>query len=478
MGILTVMTSVLPQQANKHLYDVLQIITNAAQLYPDSRNLARHQAELLAKCGREREALEACEAFLFKFGVDDDLLSMALLMRQHIGVYDHLEEAGADSISLCMIVKNEEMNLPACLASLKPIIHEMVVIDTGSSDRTADIAAAFGSRVFNFAWNGNFSDARNCAVNEARGKWILVMDADEVLAANDYEAVRSAVREAGDKKIAWSVLTRNYTTQVNAQGWIANDGAYPREERADGWHPSWKVRLFQNQPGIKFSGEVHEMVESSLRQSGFTTRKASFVAHHYGELASDGKDLEKQLRYFETGMKKLEQNPDDLAAIAELAVQAGELGRFEEAISLWDRVLARMPDVVEALFNKGYCLMGLKRYDEALVVSRRALELDPAHKEAAFNYGTCELYVGDLKRALNIVRPLAEKNRDYPLLQALLVVLLLGCGLNNEAGAIIAALKTGNYAIKGYIMDRAAALEKLGRNELGYKILSGNEDAS
>lgn len=452
--------------------DALQVISDAANQYPDSRNLARQHAELLARCGRMAEALAGCEAFLVRFGMDEDLLGLALQLRQQAGAYDRLAGAGNNSITLCMIVKNEGSNLPACLASLKPVAHEMVVVDTGSSDRTADIATVFGARVSSFAWNGNFSDARNCAINEARGNWVLVMDADEVLAVQDYDAVRHAVCEAGGKKIAWSVLTRNYTTRVNAQGWIANDHVYRSEERADGWHPSWKVRLFRNQPDLRFTGEVHEMVENSLLKAGYTIDKALFVVHHYGGLAESPEEAaEKGRRYFEIGMKKLEQNPHDAGALAELAVQAGEIGSYAEAVLLWDRLLARDPNNIEALFNKGYALIKLQKYQEALALSEKVLELAPDHKEAAFNYGTSSLYAGSPPKAVQKLEPILQQNPEYPPLLAVMTLLHLLSGQREKAALTYAKLMALNYAIADYARDRADVLLRLGKEDLARKLL-------
>lgn len=456
------METIQYSSASRHLNDALRIISDAAQSYPDSRDLALHHAELLAQCGNHTRALEACEAFLAKLGVDDAVLRLAFELRGACGPYDRLAEAGEQSVSLCMIVKNEEANLPRCLASLKPVVHEMIVVDTGSSDRTVAVATAFGAKIYSHAWNGDFSAARNHGIDQATGGWILIMDADEVISNLDYGQIGRTVAASTGKRVAWSVLTRNYTSQINAQGWTANDGAYPLEEAADGWCPSWKVRLFPNQSGIRFSGEVHEMVEESLRADGYAVNRADFVVHHYGGLtADDGKAREKKRRYFEAGMKKLGQNPDDLAALAELAVQAGELGEFGQAIALWDFVLAKAPDTVEALFNKGYCLMTTSRYAEALVVSRRALELDPTHKEAAFNYGTCELYAGDPARALAVIESAAARNPDYPLLQALLAALLMANGRVGDAARSAANLRNMNYDIDGYLAARIRTLEHL-----------------
>ncbi|MHB8057203.1 MAG: FkbM family methyltransferase [Desulfuromonadaceae bacterium] len=453
-----------------HHEDACQAISMAAQLYPDSRNLARHHAELLAQCGLGREALNACEAFLVRFGVDEDMLGLALQMRRNIGVFDRLSESGTRSISLCMIVKNEEMNLPACLASLKPVVDEMIIVDTGSTDRTIDIATVFGTRVLSFPWNGNFSDARNVSLAAARGSWILVMDADEVLSAQDHEQLRQAVQMGTEQRVCWNVMTRNYT-RLHPQGWIANDGSYPCEERAEGWHPSRKVRLFPNDARVRFQGEVHEMVDGAAEQAGYRITEAHFVVHHYGGLVDQqGGPTPKQLAYFELGLQKLTEHPEDVGAIGELAVQAAEIGRYDEAVSLWDRFLVLRPDAVIALFNKGFVLMLLHRYAEALVVSQRALELEPNHREAAFNYSLCELYAGDPERALGLVRPVAGRNPEHPLLQALFAVLCFACNSLTEGREKVSLLKESEFNIEAYIAERASALDACGRKNMAARL--------
>lgn len=456
----------------ERISEAAKVIGEVTQTYSDSITLLRHHAEILAQCGRTIEALDACELFLVNFGVDDSLLSLAIDLRKCIGVYDRLAEGGTQSITLCMIVKDEAEKLAACLGSVKPVVHEMIVVDTGSSDRTDDIATAFGARVYKSDWNGNFSDARNYAINKAGGKWILVVDADEVLAVQDYKTVLGAVSEASGKKQAWSVLTRNYTNKVNAQGWTANDGVYPAEERADGWHPSWKVRLFPNQPDIRFTGEVHEMVENALSIAGYTINKASFVVHHYGGLEERSVVItEKQRRYFEFGMKKLENNPNDVGAIAELAVQASEMDCFEEAVRLWDRLLENDPHNVEALFNKGYALIKLQRYQDALSISEKVLELAPDHREAAFNYGTSTLYVGKPSKALHKLEPLLKKHPDYPPLLAVMLLLYILSGRCAKAVSTYSTLKALNYAISDYVRARAEVLIQLGKEDLARRLL-------
>src|SRR3712207_5969033 len=82
-------------------------------------------------------------------------------------------------VSLCMIVKDEEHNLPDCLGPVAGLFDELVVVDTGSSDRTKEVAAALGARVFDFPWCDSFAAARNESLRHATGDWVFWLDADD-----------------------------------------------------------------------------------------------------------------------------------------------------------------------------------------------------------------------------------------------------------------------------------------------------------
>ncbi|MFB5764080.1 glycosyltransferase family 2 protein [Paenibacillus medicaginis] len=89
------------------------------------------------------------------------------------------------SISLCMIVKNEEPYLAQCLSSARSIVDEIIVVDTGSTDRSAAIASDYGAKVIHQPWDDSFSNARNRGLAEATCEWVLWLDADEVLDRNE-----------------------------------------------------------------------------------------------------------------------------------------------------------------------------------------------------------------------------------------------------------------------------------------------------
>lgn len=97
------------------------------------------------------------------------------------------------TLALCMIVKNEEQFLPQCLESVKDIVDEIVILDTGSTDRTVEIAEENGAQVYHYEWTGSFSDARNEATKHVTTDWILVLDADEVAEPSTRNNIRELI---------------------------------------------------------------------------------------------------------------------------------------------------------------------------------------------------------------------------------------------------------------------------------------------
>ena len=358
--------------------------------------------------------MQEVEEALLTFDIDDGLLPAALQIREKIGVQQlPAPPRQRGTLSLCLIVKDEEAHLAKCLMSVKDIADEMIVVDTGSTDKTKDIATAFGARVFDFTWTNDFSEARNFSLSKASGDWILVLDGDEVLSPADHAALANIVHSKPGKPAAYSLTTRNYTNLVSAQGWTANDGCYTREETGTGWHPSTKVRLFSNDPRIRFRNPVHEVVEPSLLEAGISNKPCSIPVHHYGKMDA-GKTAAKGEDYYLLGRKKLEETGGEAKAIQELAVQASELQRYGESVELWQKLIDLQPNNASAYFNMGFSHLKLKNYEEALRVSKKALELNPDLKEAVLNYANSELVIGDIDRAITSLSNVLQRVPDYP----------------------------------------------------------------
>jgi glycosyltransferase involved in cell wall biosynthesis len=377
--------------------------------------------DVLLRQGKFGEAMPEIESAMVDFGIDSGILAAALNIRQRIGVMRCAESPGTrGTVSLCMIVKNEEKHLARCLHSVKPVVDEIVIVDTGSSDRTKEIGVAFGAHVVDFPWGEDFSKARKFALSQASGDWILVLDADEILSPQDHDEFRKLIHSVQTGPAAFCVRTRNYTRHVNAVGWQPNTGEYP-EEDGPGWIPSDKVRLFTNDARIRFSHAVHELVEPALRNLNIAVSACDIPVHHYGKL-QEGKTHEKTRAYSNLSRKKLKKTNRDSVALRELAIQSSQLGRHEEALNLWKELLKLQPQSAEAHLNIGTAYWNLARYAEAADFADKALRLDPTLKEARFNRAIALLLSGRAEETKSILQEVVAQYPEYPAAQFLLCV--------------------------------------------------------
>jgi peptidoglycan/xylan/chitin deacetylase (PgdA/CDA1 family) len=143
------------------------------------------------------------------------------------------------TLSLCMIVKNEQDCLARCLNSAKNVVDEIIIGDTGSTDTTKEIAMQFTKKVIDVPWQNDFSVARNEVLKHATSDWILILDADEILDTQASDVIEQAVHET--QISGFNLLTKNYTNDTALQGYQPGDPA----KRYTGWIPSLKVRLFR-----------------------------------------------------------------------------------------------------------------------------------------------------------------------------------------------------------------------------------------
>jgi glycosyltransferase involved in cell wall biosynthesis len=198
----------------------------------------------------------------------------------------------AGRISLCMIVRDEEEMLAACLESCRSAVSEMIIVDTGSSDRSVEIAESFGARVIHFAWTGSFSEARNVGLDAATGSWILWLDADEQLEPGDAERLAELTRQPWCEA-HWLVET-NYTGQQEA-GTASQHMA---------------LRLWRSRPRYRFSRAIHEQIRDSMPYD-LTERfgPPTLRIRHYGYLKARIDERDKHQRNLELLQGELEANP-------------------------------------------------------------------------------------------------------------------------------------------------------------------------
>lgn len=179
-------------------------------------------------------------------------------------------------LSLSMIVKNEEKYLRDCFESVKNIVDEIIVVDTGSTDETINIAEKYGAKIFNFNWINDFSAARNFALSKSTGDWILYLDADERL---DKSSINSIKRLKSQKKLLGVVCSIFNVDEINNK---------PKLQKY--------TRLFRNSPKIEFRGRAHEQIDDSLLEHGFSIIDSDISITHLGYNLSKKELTEKARR--------------------------------------------------------------------------------------------------------------------------------------------------------------------------------------
>ena len=156
-----------------------------------------------------------------------------------------LEPSGQVRISQCMIVRNEEKNIEQALSWGKSVMWEQVVVDTGSTDRTVELAKRMGARVVTFPWVDDFAAAKNYAIEQAQGDWIAFLDADEYMTPED----------AGKLKALIDCLEPDVYDGIST-GWQQLD------ENGKIFSSGTQIRIFRNSPDIRYRRRIHEQLES------------------------------------------------------------------------------------------------------------------------------------------------------------------------------------------------------------------------
>jgi glycosyltransferase involved in cell wall biosynthesis len=228
-----------------------------------------------------------------------------------------------------MIMRNEEKLLQRCLDSVKGLVDEIVIVDTGSTDRSVEIAIANGARVFSDLWHDDYAVPRNKAIAEASKDWIFVLDPDEVIARKDHYKLRELTMAKGVD--AFRMATRNYTQNSGMQGSVPNDNQYEEGRGWYGYTPSVKTRFFKRGSGLKFVGRWHELLDYSLDPRKHVVGCTDVPVHHYAHEINQKSIQEKKEYYLKLGEMKVVDDPGNDQAWWELGVAEGIMGYFPRA---------------------------------------------------------------------------------------------------------------------------------------------------
>ncbi len=243
-----------------------------------------------------------------------------------------------------MIARDEEHNLPRALSSVREVADEIILTDTGSTDRTVSIAREFGAKTFRFPWCDDFSAARNFCLDQANGTWIFWLDADEELLKSSAPALMEAT--AQDGVLAYHILRQDLVDP----------------NRPDRYTEMWQLRLFRNRPDLRFAGRCHPhfqpSIESIAEKENLEIGVSTVAIRHYGYI---GELKEAKLQRAASLLElELEDQPDQLYYLIEYGrtlLQLRDRKGHEILARATEKVLERREDkspptpLVAALFE-------------------------------------------------------------------------------------------------------------------------------
>lgn len=307
-------------------------------------------------------------------------------------------------LSICMMVKNEEKNIKRCLDSLVPLIKddrvELIIVDTGSTDDTADIAREYTSKVYFHQWNNHFSEMRNITISYARGEWLFIIDADEVLIDVDkmLELLFSEKLE-GYNTVEFKV--RNFTDLHNK----------------DKFGVSQLVRMFRNDEDFRYEGAVHNQPKIKL-----PILNTNIYLDHFGYISNDKDLMEKKFRRTSAILKdELKKNPKNIYYQFQLAVsysmykdEKNALIEIEKAFDL----INKKPLKERCLYTYMYgtyarIAFNNRKLKETIKICKKGIELRADYIDLYFTLALALQMIGDKKEAVEVYKKFVKLANSY-----------------------------------------------------------------
>ncbi len=306
-----------------------------------------------------------------------------------------------------MIAKDEERFIGDCLLSVKGLVDEIILVDTGSSDGTINIARQHGAKIVACQWNNDFSAARNIALSHATGDWILVLDADEVLDLQSHDAIRESIKD--NSVWGYRIPIFNYSHDSTLPGWSSVTN-HSLAKGFPGFVLTRIVRLFSNKPEIKYRFSVHEGVEFSIEEHEGALGAGSFVIHHYGALRGTSNETFKHETYFALVRKDCEQYPNHPKPFYELGIGYMDIGDFEKAKQSFEHAITNDEHYLTPYHHLGEIAFRQGNLAEARNYFEKSLTLHPESEETYFRLGQVALKMQDLGKARVLWGKALEKN--------------------------------------------------------------------
>jgi len=281
----------------------------------------------------------------------------------------HIELA---SLSVAMIVRNDETNIARSLESIKDVANEIIIVDTGSSDQTVEIARSYGAKVFFHPWNNSWSEAGNICLENATCDWVLFLDADEELIAEDVSRLAELIQDID--------RSRFYLSEIY----------YIGEHEEDGAVSNLSFSLWRNKSEYRFADGGKEQLKASAGPNDPSVGVAEVRVNNFSYLnrPNTGK-AQRDLRF-------IVGEPDDGSGDSSIRIKVGvdylAQGDFKRALETYKRAFANLAgsDIQNAarlVSNMSLCLKGLGRHREALKLLRDAQDAYPEYADLFYLEG-------------------------------------------------------------------------------------------
>ncbi len=303
------------------------------------------------------------------------------------------------NISLCMIVKNEERVLNQCLESAKPYFKQIIVVDTGSTDRTIEIAKEHGVKLIESTWPDSFAAARNESLSHATGNWIFWLDADDVLPLASGEAVLHAAINATPEITGFIVPVQFVEEGPNAGTKVDH------------------VKLIRNYPGIEFEGRIHEQILSSIRKHGGEIVRLNAVVLHAGYDTSEKGQKNKRTRDWHLLNLDLKDRPEHPFVWFNIGMTHHYTGGHQEAVDALINSI-RFSGELDSHLRKAYSLMGvsyreLGELENSEAAFREGLMRVGEDPELTFQLAMTATARGNLLEAKNLYENIPQVTGEY-----------------------------------------------------------------
>ena len=272
------------------------------------------------------------------------------------------------TVTLCMIVKNEEKYLERCLKSVVGKVDEIIVVDTGSTDSTIEIAKKYNAVIKHFEWVDDFSAARNYSIKDVRTEYILILDADEY-----FDDSVDLQKDLAEDKDFYLLTIKNY------QG-----------GQLILYHQN--IRLFKSGIGLYFSGKLHEHLNAYDKDSNYIGAESDIVIHHVGYMPDVVNEKNKKKRNYEIMKRELQENPTGFNYY-NMGIVYMLYEEYDKALDMFKKSYPLSKDkkyIMGMLVRMGKCLDFLGRTEEGIGLLLDAVNVFPNYTD--LHYTLAKLY--------------------------------------------------------------------------------------